>query len=112
MAQVRVPWTCHCGPRFREIAVVLDRGAGKARLSAPRSCFRRSALSRLDTPGAVPIFAEHGSSGVLLTPVDITAERAGLEVRTIVRNPGANPVAVTVRHTVTEPRSRRGRSQP
>jgi len=59
--------------------------------------------ARLVKTGAVHIFPDLGSSGVYLTPANITAARADLGIRTIVRNPLASPAAVVVRHIVTDP---------
>jgi beta-galactosidase len=53
--------------------------------------------------GAVHIFPDMGSTGVYLTPANVTADRADLVVRTVVRNPLAAPAAVLARHLVTDP---------
>ncbi len=53
--------------------------------------------------GAVHIFPESGSSGVFLTPSDITADKAVLGVRTVVRNPLDKPVRVRLLHRVSDP---------
>jgi beta-galactosidase len=53
--------------------------------------------------GAVQIFPEMGSSGVFLTPGNITAASATLATRTAVRNATDQPVKVVVRQVVTAP---------
>jgi beta-galactosidase len=55
---------------------------------------------------AVHIFPDMGSTGVYLSPKDITAERAGLSVQTVLRNAADKPAEVRVRHTVTGPDSK------
>lgn len=62
--------------------------------------FRHSYLIKT---GAVHIFPDMGSSGVYLTPTNISAAKADLGVRTVVKNPLLKPVAVTVRHIVNDP---------
>ena len=59
--------------------------------------------ARLVTTGAVHIFPDLGSSGVYVTPANVTAERGDLGIRTVVRNPLPTPVSVVVRHSVTTP---------
>jgi len=59
--------------------------------------------TQLVKTGAVHIFPDLGSSGVYLTPANVTAARADLGVRTVVRNPLSTPAAVVVRHIVTAP---------
>lgn len=53
--------------------------------------------------GAVHIYPDLGSSGVYLLPANISAEKADLNVRTIVQNPLVKSVDVTLRHIVTAP---------
>jgi beta-galactosidase len=53
--------------------------------------------------GAVHIAPDQGSSGVYLTPSGITAARADLEARTVIRNPLTVPVTVELRHRVADP---------
>jgi beta-galactosidase len=77
------------------------------------NCFSRSSLyyvnggmfrqARLVKTGPVHIFPDMGSSGVYLTPTNITAESADLQAATVVRNPLASPAEVVVRHFVTDP---------
>ncbi len=59
--------------------------------------------AQLVKTGAVHIFPDLGSSGVYLTPANVTATRADLGVRTVVRNPLATPASVLVHHSVTAP---------
>jgi beta-galactosidase len=56
--------------------------------------------ARLVSTGAVHIFPEFGSTGVYITPANVTAASADLAVRTIVRNPLTTSAEVLVRHTV------------
>ena len=53
--------------------------------------------------GAVHIFPDLGSSGVYLTPANVTAARADLSVRTVVRNPLSTPASVLIHHRMTAP---------
>jgi beta-galactosidase len=53
--------------------------------------------------GAVHIHPDMGSSGVYLTPSNITHAKADLAVQTFVRNPLDTDAMVTVRHRVTGP---------
>ena len=53
--------------------------------------------------GAVHIHPDLGSTGVYLTPKNITPAQAELTIETWVRNPLAAPAAVTVRQTVSDP---------
>ena len=81
--------------------------------SEARNCFSRSTLyyvnggmfrkAWLVKTGAVHIFPDMGSSGVYLTPGNITKAGADLNALTVVRNPLAVPVEVVVRHFVTGP---------
>jgi beta-galactosidase len=81
--------------------------------SEARNCFSRSSLyyvnggmfrkAWLVKTSAVHIFPDMGSSGVYLTPGNITEAGADLNALTVVRNPLALPVAVVVRHLVTDP---------
>lgn len=76
-----------------------------------RNCLSRSTLyyvnggmfrkAWLVKTGPVHIFPDMGSSGVYLTPGNITASSAELQARTVVRNPLAKPADVVVRHFVT-----------
>jgi beta-galactosidase len=78
-----------------------------------QNCFSRSTLyyvnggmfrkAWLVKTGAVHIFPDMGSSGVYLTPGNITEDGADLSAQTVVRNPHASPVEVRVRHFVTDP---------
>ena len=78
-----------------------------------RNCFSRSSLyyvnggmfrpAWLVKTRAVHIFPEMGSTGVYLTPKNITAESADLEAGAMVRNAGREPAAVTVRFFVEDP---------
>jgi beta-galactosidase len=81
--------------------------------SDARNCFSRSSLyyvnggmfrkAWLVKTGAVHIFPDMGSSGVYLTPGNITGAGADLNALTVVRNPLAVPVEVVVCHFVTGP---------
>ena len=62
--------------------------------------FRKAWLVKTD---AVHIFPEMGSTGVYLTPENITDSSAYLSAKTVVRNPLASPVDVVVSHVVTDP---------
>lgn len=62
--------------------------------------FRKASLVKT---GAVHIFPDSGSSGVYISPSEITPEGARLKIRTVVRNPLERNVEVVVRHTVTGP---------
>ena len=53
--------------------------------------------------GAVHIHPDMGSTGVYLTPRNITPAQAELGIKTWVHNPLATPAAVTVRQTITDP---------
>ena len=78
------------------------------------NCFSRSTLyyvnggmfrkAWLVKTGPVHIFPDMGSSGVYLTPANITADSADLNAATVVRNTLASPAEVVVRHFVTDPR--------
>jgi beta-galactosidase len=78
-----------------------------------QNCFSRSTLyyvnggmfrkAWLVKTGEVHIFPDMGSSGVYLTPGNITEAGADLSARTVVRNPLTSPVEVKVRHHVTDP---------
>lgn len=73
-------------------------------------CFSRSGLyyvnggmfrkAWLVKTAPVHIFPDMGSSGVYLTPRNVTASDADLKVETAVRNSGDAPAQVTVRHLV------------
>lgn len=56
---------------------------------------------------AVHIYPDMGSTGVYLTPQNITAEKSDLEVKTYVRNSKTKPVIVVVKHIVTNPDGRK-----
>jgi beta-galactosidase len=81
--------------------------------SDSRNCFSRSGLyyvnggmfrkAWLVKTGEVHIFPDMGSTGVYLTPTNITQESADLDAVTIVRNPLSNAVEVIVRDFVTDP---------
>jgi beta-galactosidase len=81
--------------------------------SDARNCFSRSTLyyvnggmfrkAWLVKTGEVHIFPDMGSSGVYLTPGNITNGGADLNAVTVVRNSLALPVEVVVRHSVTDP---------
>ena len=51
---------------------------------------------------AVHIYPDMGSTGVYLTPKNITDTKADLEVRTVLRNSTDKPADVLVKHTVTD----------
>jgi beta-galactosidase len=78
-----------------------------------KDCFSRSTLyyvnggmfrkAWLVKTGEVHIFPDMGSSGVYLTPGNITEAGADLNARTVVRNPQARPAEVVVRYSVTDP---------
>ncbi len=53
--------------------------------------------------GTVYIFPDLGSSGVYITPANVTAAHADLGIRTVVRNPLATPADVVIHHIVTAP---------
>ena len=53
--------------------------------------------------GAVHIYPDMGSTGVYLTPENISTDRADLEVKTYVRNSKPEPVDVVLRHTLRDP---------
>lgn len=53
--------------------------------------------------GAVHIYPDLGSSGLFLMPSNITADKADLNIRTMVYNSLRKSVDVTVRHFVTAP---------
>lgn len=83
------------------------------RESEAQNCFSRSTLfyvnggmfrkAWLVKTGAVHIFPDMGSSGVYLTPRNLTSDTVELEVRTFVRNPQPAPVKVTLRYSITDP---------
>jgi beta-galactosidase len=83
------------------------------RESESQNCFSRSGLyyvnggmfrkAWLVKTAEVHIFPDMGSSGVYLTPGNITQSNADLSARTVVRNPLASPAEVVVRHFVTDP---------
>ena len=78
-----------------------------------QNCFSRSTLyyvnggmfrkSWLVKTGAVHIFPDMGSSGVYLTPGNITEDGADLNAQTYIRNSLDAPAPVKVRHTVADP---------
>ncbi len=78
-----------------------------------KDCFSRSTLyyvnggmfrqAWLVKTGAVHIFPDMGSSGVYLTPRNITEAGVDLEAQTVVRNPLTAPVHAVVRYCVAEP---------
>jgi len=78
-----------------------------------KNCFSRSTLyyvsggmfrkAWLVKTGEVHIFPDMGSSGVYLTPGNITQSSADLSARTVVRNPLASSVEVVVCHFVADP---------
>jgi beta-galactosidase len=78
-----------------------------------QNCFSRSTLYYVNggmfrkawllKTGEVHIFPDMGSSGVYLTPSNITEAGADLSARTVVRNPLASPVEVRVLHSVLDP---------
>jgi beta-galactosidase len=84
------------------------------RTSEARNCFSRSTLyyvnggmfrpAWLVKTGAVHIFPDMGSSGVYLTPKNITATSADLEIRAVIRNTLSRPANVKVRYTVKDPK--------
>jgi beta-galactosidase len=83
------------------------------RESEAKNCFSRSGLyyvnggmfrkAWLVKTGEVHIFPDMGSSGVYLTPGNITESGADLSAQTVVRNPLASPAEVLVRHFVSDP---------
>jgi len=83
------------------------------RESEARNCFSRSTLyfvnggmfrkAWLVKTGEVHIFPDMGSSGVYLTPGNITEASADLSARTVVRNSLSSPAEVVVRYFVTDP---------
>jgi beta-galactosidase len=83
------------------------------RESEAKNCFSRSGLyyvnggmfrkAWLVKTGAVHIFPDMGSSGVYLSPGNITEASADLNVQTVVRNSLASPVNVVARHFVAGP---------
>ena len=88
------------------------------RESEARNCFSRSSLyyvnggmfrkAWLVKTGEIHIFPDMGSSGVYLTPGNITKDSADLSAWTVVRNPLASPIEVVVRHFVTDPKNKAG----
>jgi beta-galactosidase len=78
-----------------------------------QNCFSRSTLyyvnggmfrkAWLVKTGEVHIFPDMGSSGVYLTPGNITEAGADLSAQTVVRNPLAETINMKVRHFVTDP---------
>lgn len=83
------------------------------RESEAKNCFSRSTLyyvnggmfrkAWLIKTGATHIFPDMGSSGVYLTPRNITPEAADLDIRTVVRNPESQPVEVALHYVITDP---------
>jgi beta-galactosidase len=83
------------------------------RESEARNCFSRSTLyyvnggmfrkAWLVKTGQAHIFPDMGSSGVYLTPGNITPASADLSALTFVRNSLALPAEVVVRHFVSDP---------
>lgn len=79
-----------------------------------RNCFSRSPLyyvnggmfrpAWLIKTGAVHLFPDMGSTGVYLTPMNITPGSADLRVRAIIRNTLPTPADVTVRYFVQDPK--------
>ncbi|HEX8234639.1 MAG TPA: glycoside hydrolase family 2 TIM barrel-domain containing protein [Abditibacteriaceae bacterium] len=57
----------------------------------------------LISTGAVHIFPDMGSSGVYVTPANVSTARADLGVRAVVRNALTSPAVVVARHIVTAP---------
>ncbi len=81
--------------------------------SEAKNCLSRSGLYYINggmfrkawlvKTGEVHIFPDMGSSGVYLTPGDITEAGADLSARTVVRNALSTPAEVVVRHFVSDP---------
>ncbi len=79
-----------------------------------KNCFSRSALYYVNggmfrpvwlvKTGGVHIFPDMGSSGIYLTPKNISAVSADLDVHTTIRNSASKPVAVTVHYSVKDPK--------
>ena len=77
-----------------------------------KHCFSRSPLYFVDggmfrpawliKTGAVHVFPEMGSTGVYLTPANLTPARADLNVKAMLRNSLPKPVVVKVRCEVTD----------
>jgi len=101
------------GVKFGQSNTLLLRVSNRDDESA--NCLSRSTLyyvngglyrkAWLIRTGAVHIYPDLGSCGVYITPANITADKADLNVRTVVYNPLEKSVNVTVRHTVTMPDS-------
>jgi beta-galactosidase len=62
--------------------------------------FRKASLIKT---GRVHVFPDMGSSGLYLTPVNITSASADLKAATVVCNPLASPAEVMVHYYVTDP---------
>ncbi len=101
------------GVKFGQSNTLLLRVSNRDSESA--DCLSRSTLYYINgglyrkawlvRTGAVHIYPDMGSCGVFLTPGNITADKADLNVRTVVYNPLDKPVNVTVDHIVTIPDS-------
>lgn len=84
------------------------------RESEARNCFSRSSLyyvnggmfrpAWLVKTSGVHIFPDMGSSGIYLTPKNITPTGADLDARAVIKNTLAKPAAVTVRYLVKDPK--------
>jgi beta-galactosidase len=83
------------------------------RANETQNCFSRSTLyyvnggmfrpAWLVKTGAVHVFPDMGSSGVYLTPKNITPTSADLDLSAVIENTLSKPAAVTVRYTVKDP---------
>jgi beta-galactosidase len=101
------------GVKFGQSNTLLLRVSNRDSESA--DCLSRSTLYYINgglyrkawliKTGAVHIYPDMGSCGVYITPANITADKANLNVRTVVYNPLDKPVDVAVDHTVTIPHS-------
>jgi beta-galactosidase len=99
------------GIKFGQSNTLLLRVSNRDEESA--NCLSRSTLYYINgglyrkawliKTGAVHIFPDFGSSGVYITPANITAGKADLSVRTMVYNPLEKSVDVVIRHIVTDP---------
>jgi beta-galactosidase len=79
-----------------------------------QNCFSRSTLyyvnggmfrpACLVKTGAVHVFPDMGSSGVYLTPSNVTSKSVDLDFCAVVKNSLATPAAVTARFVVTDPK--------
>ena len=80
----------------------LPSGTGKQLYNLYGGIYRKAWLIETDAVHVDPL--DHASSGVYVTPTNVTAEGADVTIRTLVRNASATARPVVVRSRVRDPR--------